>query len=87
MFKPYHPPLAIGDHLYAFPHLEPFLMTVCSRNAGKDLRVHIRFTTHCFTRRFEAETHPADEPVSAMPAGGRGVSARSGIGFRWACLN
>jgi hypothetical protein len=63
MSKPYHAPLAIGDRTYAFPHLEPFRMAVASRNAGKELRVHIRYTTHCFTTKYDADTHPAGEPL------------------------
>jgi hypothetical protein len=70
MSKPYHTPLAIGDRTYAFPHLEPFHMAVGSRNAGKELRVQIRFTTHCFTTKYDADTHPAGDPV-IRDAGGR----------------
>nr|WP_294506113.1 hypothetical protein [uncultured Rhodopila sp.] len=70
MSKPYHPPLAIGDRTYTFPHLEPFRMAVGCRNAGKDLQVHIRFTTHCFTTKYDADIHPAGEPV-IRDSGGR----------------
>jgi hypothetical protein len=70
MSKPYHAPLAIGDRTYAFPHLEPFRMAVASRNAGKELRVHIRYTTHCFTTKYDADTHPAGQPA-IRDAGGR----------------
>jgi hypothetical protein len=44
MPKPYHAPLAIGDRTYRFPHLEPFRIAVGSRNAEKNLLIHIRFT-------------------------------------------
>ncbi|MSP01764.1 MAG: hypothetical protein EXR07_12060 [Acetobacteraceae bacterium] len=70
MPQPYHPPLKAGKHTFAFPHLEPFGMNVESLKAGRTLRVHVRFTTHCFTRKYDAATHPTEEPI-IHDAGGR----------------
>jgi hypothetical protein len=38
-------------------------MDVDSRKAGKLLRVHVRFTTHCFTKKYDPETHPEGTPI------------------------
>jgi hypothetical protein len=84
MPKPYHPPLLLGARTYDFSHLNPFLMDVVSRIAGKDLRIHVRFMTHCFTKKYDASTHPSDELV-LRDAGGRPRTfcpVRYGLSFR-----
>lgn len=70
MPPPYHPPLTIAERTVAFAHLDPFDMTVDSVKAGRALRIHVRFTTHCFTRSFEPARHPDGDPV-VRDAGGR----------------
>ena len=67
---PYHAHLSNHGRRFAFAHLEPFQMDIDSLKAGRILRVHVRFTMHCFTRGHEVATHPADEPV-LHDAGGR----------------
>lgn len=70
MPRPYHPPLSIAGRTRWFTHLDPFDMDVDSRKAGRLLRVHVRFTTHCFSRAYDAGTHPEGEPI-LRDAGGR----------------
>lgn len=84
MPPPYHPPLAVAGRTVGFTHLDPFDLTVDSVKAGRVLRVHVRFTTHCFTRSFESARHPAGEPV-IRDAGGRPRTfcpVRYGLSFR-----
>lgn len=59
----YFPPLTIGGQNYDFAHLEPFTFTIFSQLAKRDLRVHVTFSNHCFTRGYDAATHPAGEPI------------------------
>ncbi|HEF4763171.1 TPA: hypothetical protein SAN82_005649 [Pseudomonas putida] len=61
--QPYFSPLAIGGELIDFSHLEPFTFVVSSQLAKRDLRVHVTFSNHCFTRGYDASTHPAGELV------------------------
>lgn len=58
MSTPYHPPLTIAGRTYAFPHLEPFQMAVASQKVGRLLRIHVRFTNHCFSVAFDAAAYP-----------------------------
>ncbi|MBC8679354.1 hypothetical protein [Staphylococcus pseudintermedius] len=59
----YFPDLVISEVNYDFSHLDPFIMMVKSDMAKKELKVHVRFTNHCFTRGYEAFSHPEGEPV------------------------
>ena len=61
----YFPALTIGGQTYSFAHLEPFTFTIASTLAKRDLRVHVTFSNHCFTRGHDAVTHPAGEPIIA----------------------
>lgn len=58
MTLPYHQPLTVSGQTYDFLHLEPFQMVVASQKAGRPLRIHVRFTTHCFSEGFNPATHP-----------------------------
>ncbi len=67
---PYHRPLTIAGQTYDFPHLEPFELTVASQKVGRALRIHVRFTDHCFSESFDATSNPPD--VFTFPdTGGR----------------
>ncbi|MCM2377867.1 hypothetical protein [Pseudomonas marginalis] len=59
----YFPELTIGGQTYSFPHLEPFTFTIPSQLARRDLRVHVTFSNHCFSRGYEEATHPEGEPI------------------------
>ena len=63
MSAPYFLPICIGDETFDFSHLEPFTLDVDSEKAGRTLVVHVRFTAHCFTKGYSAETHPDGEPI------------------------
>lgn len=63
MTKPYFSPLVVRERAYDLSHLEPVRLMVPSQKAQRDLSVHVRFTTHCFTEGFDAEKHPSDEIV------------------------
>jgi len=59
----YFPTLEISGSAYSFGHLDPFVIIVNSDMAKKKLRVHVRFTNHCFTKGYDAAVHPKDEPT------------------------
>ena len=59
----YFPTLDISGEEFDFTHLEPFIMHVNSDMAKKVLKVHVRFTNHCFTKGYEAFYHPAGEQI------------------------
>lgn len=59
----YFPTLNVSGEVYDFPHLDPFIMTVNSDMANKSLRVHVRFTNHCFTKGYDVSSHPKGEVV------------------------
>lgn len=59
----YFPDLFIAGQRIDLSHLEPFDFDIDSRMAKKILKVHVTFSTHCFSRKFRAETHPSGEPM------------------------
>ena len=59
----YFPTLEISGKEFDFTHLEPFIMHVNSDMAKKVLKVHVRFTNHCFTKGYEPFYHPEGEPI------------------------
>lgn len=63
MTQPYFPSLALQGQTYDFSHLNPFELQVNSAIAKRDLRVHVRFTNHCFTVGYDAPAHPPGEPI------------------------
>jgi hypothetical protein len=59
-------------------------MNVHSTKAGKTLRVHVRFMSHCFSKKSDKADHPVDSPI-VRDAAGRPRSfchIRYGISFR-----
>lgn len=59
----YFPALTIGDQTYDFAHLEPFYFSFYSELAKRELRVHVTFSTHCFSQAYDAAQHPVGEPI------------------------
>lgn len=59
----YFDPIVIGDERFSLEHLEPFTFPVASELAQKDLRIHVTFSNHCFTKKYDASEHPAGEPI------------------------
>lgn len=55
MQKPYFQPLIRDGQTFELDHLEPFSFEVHSAMAKKNLRVHVTFSNHCFTRSFDPE--------------------------------
>lgn len=49
----YFPPLVIAGELIDLTHLNPFTMLLESRLARRELRVHVTFSNHCFSRSYE----------------------------------
>jgi hypothetical protein len=65
----YFPALTIGAQTYDFAHLEPFNFSISSQLAKRDLRVHVTFSSHCFSQGYDAATHPVAEPIILDSAG------------------
>lgn len=59
----YFPSLDISGVTYDFEHLNPFVMIVKSDMAKRNLRVHVRFTNHCFSKGYDKFSHPEGEVV------------------------
>lgn len=60
---PYFPSLSNGDEKYDFSHLEPFTFVLESKLARRDLRIHVTFSTHCFSKAYEPALHAHEEPI------------------------
>ena len=65
----YFLPLTIGHYTYSFAHLEPFNFKIASQLAKRDLRVHVTFSSHCFSQAYDSATHPHGEPIILDGAG------------------
>ncbi|MHC8347488.1 hypothetical protein [Pseudomonas sp. RT6P73] len=65
----YFPTLTISSQTYDFAHLEPFKFTITSQMAKRDLRVHVTFSSHCFSQGYDTSTHPDGEPIILDSAG------------------
>jgi hypothetical protein len=63
-------PMVIGGQTFSLSHLNSLRLIVPSEVAKRELSVHVRFTTHCFTKSYDAEMHPAGDPI-LMDEGGR----------------
>lgn len=63
MADSYFPALVIAGTPIDLSHLEPFSFEVESQLAKKNLRVHVTFSNHCFSKGYEAATHPPGEPI------------------------
>lgn len=44
-------------------------MDVASAKAGRSLRIHVRFMSHCFSEKYDPMRHPEDEPILRDAAG------------------
>ncbi|MBN3813651.1 hypothetical protein G3N97_31780 [Paraburkholderia sp. Ac-20347] len=60
---PYFEPLNIGGVDYTFDHLEPFKFEFYSERAKKKLCVHVTFTNHCFSKKYEPKEHNPGDPI------------------------
>lgn len=65
----YFDPLIVGGTTFDFPHLEPFMLVIPSVKANKDLRVWVRYTTHCFSVSHDPEVHLGGELILQDHAG------------------
>ncbi|WP_054063580.1 hypothetical protein [Pseudomonas asplenii] len=63
MTDSYFPPLVINGASVDLSHLEPFTFELDSQLAKKRLRVHVTFSNHCFSKSYDAASHPASEPI------------------------
>lgn len=52
-----------GAERYELSHLEPFTFVVDSKLAKRDLRVHVTFSTHCFSKAYDPALHTNGEPI------------------------
>ncbi len=59
--QPFFSSLTISGVTYDFAHLEPFTMRFNSVKAGRELRVNVRFSNHCFTRSLIDDELPNEE--------------------------
>lgn len=55
--------MTINGQVYDFAHLEPFTFTVHSVRSGRDLRIRVTFSNHCFTRGHDEVTDPRGIPI------------------------
>ena len=44
-------------------------MRTNSIKAAKELKIRVRFMTHCFSRKYDPATHPEDDPIVRDAAG------------------
>lgn len=63
LIQPYHPSFIHAGVTHDLAHLNPFHMTVDSMKAGRQLRVHVVFTNHCFSENFDPAIHGAASPL------------------------
>lgn len=61
--KPYFPSLTAGGIDYSFQHLEPFTFSFESLSARRELRVRVRYSNHCFTHAYDAQSAPYAFPI------------------------
>ena len=64
MLKPYFQPVVINGQTFDLAHLEPFSFEIDSERAKRRLRVHVTFTTHCFSQSYDTARHmPEDAAI------------------------
>lgn len=63
MTKPYFEPVVIRGQTFDLSHLDPFSFEFLSKKAKKNLRVHVTFSNHCFTKKIITEEHIDGDPV------------------------
>lgn len=81
----YFAPLAIGGEHIDLTHLEPFTFEIDSKLAKKILEVHVTFSNHCFSRKYNAEKHPAGETIIDPTSRDHVCPFRSDIGYQSSC--
>jgi hypothetical protein len=60
---PYFSSRSIGAETYDLTHLEPFTFLVNSTLAKRELRVHVTFSTHCFSKAYDPVGHISGTPI------------------------
>lgn len=63
MQKPYFEPVVIRGETFDLAHLDPFSFEFFSKKAKKNLRVHVTFSNHCFTKKLITEEYIDGDPV------------------------
>lgn len=63
----YFKPVIVGERAFDLSHLDPFSLVFFSRLAGRELRVHVTYSNHCFTEKWD-ESRDANK--DALPDGG-----------------
>lgn len=63
MQKPYFEPVVIRGETFDLAHLDPFSFEFFSKKAKKNLRVHVTFANHCFTKKLITEEYIDGDPV------------------------
>jgi len=61
--KAYFESVVVEGKTFALDHLEPFTFNVDSERAKKTLRIHVTFSSHCFTRSHEPENDAPGVPI------------------------
>ena len=61
--KPYFDTVITGQKTYDLSHLEPFTFRFHSVMAKKELRIRVRYTNHCFTRKLLPEETDRELPI------------------------
>lgn len=59
----YFKPVTVSGSAVDLAHLQPFTMLIDSKKAKRVLRVHVTFSTHCFSVAYVKATHPAGDTV------------------------
>ncbi|RXN85276.1 hypothetical protein C7R54_22555 [Achromobacter aloeverae] len=50
---PYFTPVQMGGVVYPLDHLEPFTFDFHSERAKRNLRVHVTYSNHCYTKKYD----------------------------------
>jgi hypothetical protein len=66
----YFEPIVIGQQAYDLSHLEPTAFAFFSERAKQKLRVHVTYSNHCFTERYESAKSLTGSPI-LTDGGGR----------------
>ncbi|MCE7032774.1 heat-shock protein [Lysobacter sp. GX 14042] len=63
MNSSYYLPLIVGGQSIDLSHLEPFKLQVVSTHAKTTLRVHVTFTSHCFSEKLDSTLLAQGDPI------------------------
>jgi hypothetical protein len=66
----YFKPVVVGGNAVDLTHLDPFALVFFSQVAGHALRVHVTYSNHCFTEKWDAATSGTDD-LLLRDGGGR----------------